>query len=372
VRVLHVCLDGNLPRYGVGLAVVRLVEGLALAGERVTLACRAQNAASLGLRGVAVVPLVHRGGPLGSRRRYLAQMRPALRAPQDVVHVHSLARAARWLLPARVRRGAALALTCHSEEELGRTASAAGTATPARARRHRRHVRATLAGADAVVVASRHTRALALAAGAPEARVHEIGLGPTDDAPGPRLAHEGFVVAGLLRLVESKAPLLLLEAFATAFAADPEATLVLAGDGPLRDACAARAASLGVAPRVRLPGWVEGEERRALLATADVVAVPSVSGETFCLAALDAQNAGAPLVVTDHGPLPERAAGGAAVVVPAGDVPALAGALRRVRDDPALASALADRGRAEAARRSWATAVEAHRRMYGGLRRTSV
>jgi glycosyltransferase involved in cell wall biosynthesis len=364
-HLLHVSLDGNLPRYGIGLAVVRLCEALRDAGDHVTLACRESAATALRLDGIEVLPLRHRGGILGSRRAYLSQLRPALRKEVDAVHVHAAARLGWWLLPPRARAGVPLVVTCHSEEEI-LTGSASGRPAPARSRRHLRQVGLVLAGADAVVVASAWAGALARSAVA--LRVHEIPFGPGEDRPSPRVAHEGFVVAGLHRLVESKGSEVLLEAFVRAFRDDPQARLVLAGDGPLRDALAERARALGVASRVGFPGWVEGEERRRLLATADVVVVPSLSGETFCLAALDAQGAGAALVVADTGALPERARDGAGLVVPAGDADALSAALRRLREDPGLCDRLTEAGYRAARRLTWAACARAHRTLYGSLR----
>jgi glycosyltransferase involved in cell wall biosynthesis len=368
MRALHVCLDGNLPRYGIGIAVVRLADHLARAGVETTLACRARSAPEASVAGVSVLPLEHRTGLLGSARGYLAQLRPALERPQDVVHVHALARAASWLLPPRRRRGASLVVTCHSEEELGESGSASGAATPARARRHRRHVERVLRAADAVVVASRWAESLAIGRGAPRERVHRIGLAPSDDVPAPARPHEGFVVVSLLRFVASKGPHVLLEAFHRAFPDVAEAALVIAGDGPERAACEERARALGLAGRVRFPGWVEGEARRDLLARADVVVAPSMAGETFCLAALDAQAAGVPVVASDHPALLERAEGGAALTVAAGDADALAAALRRVREDPALRDALRRAGRRAAQGSRWDEVALRHRRLYEELR----
>jgi glycosyltransferase involved in cell wall biosynthesis len=53
-----------------------------------------------------------------------------------------------------------------------------------------------------------------------------------------------------------------------------------------------------------------------------------------------------PLLLSDVGGFPEVAATGAARTFPAGDAPALRGALRELLDDPGARSALAERARA--------------------------
>ena len=67
---------------------------------------------------------------------------------------------------------------------------------------------------------------------------------------------------------------------------------------------------------------------------------------------LEAMACGAPVVCSNAASLPE-VAGDAALLVPPGDVAALAGALERVVSDEALRRDLAARGFAQAARFSW-------------------
>jgi glycosyltransferase involved in cell wall biosynthesis len=281
--------------------------------------------------------------------------------------VHSLVRIAAWLLPARARRGAPIVVTAHAADELGPAASPSGDATPARARRHARQARRVLHEARVVVAPSRFAAGLVAAAGRTGPLV-VVGHGPTDDRAPPRPPRDGFVVLALARFVPVKGLDVLLEGFALAF---PEpaslARLVLAGDGPARDALATRAQALGIGDRVELPGYVEGAARAALLARADVVAVPTRGDyETFGLAALDARAAGAVALVASGGALPERVAEGGGLVVSGGRPSDWALALRAVRDEP---------GRVPApdpvsvrARESWDVAAAAHRRLYEGTR----
>ena len=98
---------------------------------------------------------------------------------------------------------------------------------------------------------------------------------------------------------------------------------------------------------VAFPGFVPDADLPALYAGASLFIYPS-RAEGFGIPPLLAMAAGVPVVAADSGAVPE-VLGGAGVVVPAGDVAALAAALRSIRDDPSLLSDLRARGKARAA-----------------------
>jgi glycosyltransferase involved in cell wall biosynthesis len=79
--------------------------------------------------------------------------------------------------------------------------------------------------------------------------------------------------------------------------------------------------------------------------------------EGFGLPVLEAMACGAPVVCSNTSSLPE-VTGDAAILIDPLDVDALADALRRVLNDPALTADLRARGLAQAARVSWARAAE--------------
>src|SRR5690606_26202466 len=87
-------------------------------------------------------------------------------------------------------------------------------------------------------------------------------------------------------------------------ASHPDTVLVIAGKGPERDALAALAAELGVAPRVRFAGYISDRERNTLYQAADVAVFPS-RYEPFGIVALEAMALGAPLIVSGTGGLAE-------------------------------------------------------------------
>ncbi|WP_308297564.1 glycosyltransferase family 4 protein [Tsukamurella paurometabola] len=136
-----------------------------------------------------------------------------------------------------------------------------------------------------------------------------------------------------------------------AIAALPSATrdrihLTLAGDGEV-DEVRAAAAPLGAAITVR--DWVDPSGRDALLAAADVFVLPS-HDEGLPMALLEAMAAGLVPLTTPVGGIPEAITDDVdGVLVPPGDVPALAAALTRLVEDPALRRRLSEGARARAA-----------------------
>lgn len=139
----------------------------------------------------------------------------------------------------------------------------------------------------------------------------------------------------------------LLAAMAAAFPEGNGPALVLAGGAnEHRRACEATAAALRV--NAIFPGYVPDEDLAALYAGAALFVYPS-RYEGFGIPPLLALAAGTPCVTTDGGALPE-VVGDDAVIVPAGDVKALARALGDAAADPAPLRAMAAKGRARAAR----------------------
>jgi glycosyltransferase involved in cell wall biosynthesis len=120
--------------------------------------------------------------------------------------------------------------------------------------------------------------------------------------------------------------------------------LWLAGEGELEPALRAQAASLDVAERAHFLGW--RQDRGALLRAADVLAVPS-RYEPFGTVVIEGWAAGVPVVAARAtGPEGTIADGETGLLVPIDDAPALAGAIARLLDDPALARGIATRAAA--------------------------
>ena len=119
-------------------------------------------------------------------------------------------------------------------------------------------------------------------------------------------------------------------------------------------------ASLGLSQVVEFISGVPDERIVELYATSSVAVVPSLY-EGFSLPAIEAMCSGTPLVATTGGALPEVAGpdGETCVSVPPGDSEALAAALSRVLDDPAMATRIGAAGRERVVSRwSWRHTAE--------------
>ena len=121
--------------------------------------------------------------------------------------------------------------------------------------------------------------------------------------------------------------------------------VTLAGDGEVTQVRAA-AEPLGAAVTVR--DWAGPAERDELLAAAEVLALPSYD-EGLPMALLEAMAAGLVPLTTPVGGIPEAITDGVnGLLIPPGDVPALASAFTRLVEDPALRTALSDGARTRA------------------------
>jgi glycosyltransferase involved in cell wall biosynthesis len=186
-------------------------------------------------------------------------------------------------------------------------------------------------------------------------RVHAVaeGIPELPDVPPDRQVAGGAPYVLTVGTVEPrKDHPTLVRAFDAVAAAEPDLRLVIAGpDGWGVDALADAMAGVGHADRIVRLGYVDDEARARLLKGATAFAFPS-RYEGFGLPPLEAMRAGVPVVATDAGSLPE-VLGDAALLVPVGDVDALAAALVRAVGDDVVRTRLVRAGRARAARYSW-------------------
>lgn len=182
----------------------------------------------------------------------------------------------------------------------------------------------------------------------------ELGGGAADALSGaaaPSAADDRPVrIVFLGRLVERKGPRELLAAVAAMPATRPW-TLTLAGRGPLLDELRDRARAAGVADRVDFPGFVAEEDKAALLAGADVVALPSTGGESFGMSVVEAlADAGGVVLAGDNPGYRTPMAGLEDQLVDPRDTAAFARTLARWVDDPAARAAARPPQRAAAQR----------------------
>src|SRR5690606_13034297 len=182
--------------------------------------------------------------------------------------------------------------------------------------------------------------------GWPPERVHCIPNFVEDNtAPPADRRHYGTPAAAPLvfalgRLHENKA----FDTLLRAIAALPGTYLWLAGDGPELANLKALARELGIADRVHLLGWID--DPAPLFAAADVFVVPS-RHEPLGSVVLEGWMHRKPMIAAaSQGPKFLIRDGEDGLLVPVDDPAALAAAIGRVLDDPALARSLARKGRA--------------------------
>jgi glycosyltransferase involved in cell wall biosynthesis/GT2 family glycosyltransferase len=158
-----------------------------------------------------------------------------------------------------------------------------------------------------------------------------------------------------------------LDVLLDAAEADPRLHVAIAGAGPYEGELRRRAATPALAGRVTFHGHLAGDDLAAFYRGLDVLAVPSVAApgwlEQFGRVAVEAMAAGVPVVASDSGALRD-VVGGAGVLVPPGDAPALAAALAAVATDPARAAELRAAGYARAAEYTWPAIAERYEAMY--------
>ncbi len=154
----------------------------------------------------------------------------------------------------------------------------------------------------------------------------------------------------LHRLVDAVAQL-------AAHRASPLPQLVLAGKrGWLCEDLFEQIERLELDKHVHLPGYVDEEDKAALLSGAIGFVFPSLH-EGFGLPVLEAQACGCPVITSTTSSLPE-VAGDAALLVDPEDSTVIARAMERLIDDQELRSRLSKQGLSNVARFSWHTCAE--------------
>lgn len=196
----------------------------------------------------------------------------------------------------------------------------------------------------ACIAVSEETALEALAFGIPRARIHTISNGVDTEAFHPPTTEEreaarqslgiaaGFVAIAVGRVAAVKNPLGMLQAWAEAIPSLPHsAKLIWVGDGPLRREVDLRISKLGLTGRVMVAGHCENVSK--WLAAADAFVLPS-HNEGMANALLEAMACGLPSVTTAvSGTSQLLAKTGAGIVVPTGDMTALAAALVKMASD---------------------------------------
>ena len=370
--VPQVCLDGSAVPASPGGAGRYVLDLAAALGRRndvgITLVCRKGDASrwrALGLASVAAAVPEARPLRLLWEQRRLPELLEAL-----AVDVHH---APHYTMPTRTPRPVVvtvhdLSFVDHPEWH-----------QRSKAWFFRRALRLAARRADALVAVSARTADRLRELYAPRAPVHVIPHGvdhsrfrPLPDDPSADVAALGRAgvrppyIAFVGTLEPRKDVPTLVRAFARLAPSRPDVTLVLAGapGWGTRQVEEAIAGS-GVPERIRLTGYLDEEDKPALLRRAAAVAYPSLE-EGFGLPALEVLACGTPLVTTADSVMSD-VVGDAALLVPPRDPDALAAALGACLEEGPERRRRRELGLAVAGRHTWETSAAAHAGVYRSL-----
>jgi len=156
---------------------------------------------------------------------------------------------------------------------------------------------------------------------------------------------EGFTIAYAGRFVPEKGADILIRAVA---GLDNHARLVLVGSGPRREALIQLANDCGMGSRLSVRAWMPSTEFPNFLHSIDALVLPSITQpnwkEQFGRVLVEAMACGVPVVGSTCGEIP-NVIGDAGLIVPEGNAPALADALRQLQSSDSLRADLRAKGR---------------------------
>ncbi|MCA9704579.1 MAG: glycosyltransferase family 4 protein [Myxococcales bacterium] len=136
------------------------------------------------------------------------------------------------------------------------------------------------------------------------------------------------------RLSAQKGQVLLVEAFADAVAQGLDATLVLAGDGDMRPQIEQLARERGIEDRLRITGWISGEQVREEILASRTMVLPSFA-EGLPMVIMEAFALGRPVLTTYIAGIPELVVDGHnGFLIPSGSPARITEALHRVMAVP--------------------------------------
>ena len=171
----------------------------------------------------------------------------------------------------------------------------------------------------------------------------ERNFPPSDGGGEWRLVQAG-------RLIEKKGLPVTLRAFASFLKRYRNATLTIAGEGPLLDQLQSLADELKIGNNVSFTGFISQEQLRDLYYRSHIFLHPSETGpdgnqEGIPNSMLEAMASGLPVFATEHGGIPEAIEHGASgVLVPERDAEELAWALLNAVEDRHFLSQIARNG----------------------------
>ena len=195
---------------------------------------------------------------------------------------------------------------------------------------------------DLIVANSRWTAARLTADGIEVAETITYGVLPRDPRP-PLAARPTVAFVG--RLFRKKGVDVLLRAMALVRDEVPDAVLQIVGDGPERDALEQLVRELSLRDAVEMHGFVANGEIPSRIGGTWLQVVPSVWEEPFGLVTIEAMMRGTAVIASNTGGPSEVVLDGeSGLLVPPGDVHALAAAMVALLRDRDLAGRMGSRG----------------------------
>jgi len=235
---------------------------------------------------------------------------------------------------------------------------------------YRQATREMLAAVKLVLVRSESLRRAVTELGCDETKIalQRTGI-PLEEFPFrersfPQHGEWRLVQAG--RLIEKKGLPVTLNAFAVFLDRYPNATLTIAGEGPLLDELQKLTRELNIEERVSFTGFVSQEQLREIYYRSHIFLHPSQIGrdgnqEGVPNSMLEAMASGLPVFATEHGGIPEAIENAVSgVLVPEHDHEALSRALLSATQDLIFLSRIA-RSAAEVVRKNFDLRTQAQR-----------
>lgn len=180
-------------------------------------------------------------------------------------------------------------------------------------------------------------------------------------------AHCRPYVLGVGRLVPQKGFDVLIGAFAEA--GDLGYDLLIAGEGPESAKLNGLTKELGVCDRVKLTGRADRASAISLFAGCSFFVLPSLQ-EPFGIVNLEAMACGKAVIASKIGGVPEVVVDEVTgLLVPAGNLRALATTIKRLANDVSLQKRLGAAGRARAGRFDWTAIAAEYLDLYRGFNR---
>jgi glycosyltransferase involved in cell wall biosynthesis len=216
-----------------------------------------------------------------------------------------------------------------------------------------------MADADKIVTVSDYSKNVIVKAyGQDAAKVAVVFNGAESkemEQLGSQAGHENFLVTYLGRITYQKGPESFVEAARLISNEIPSAKFVMAGDGDLVPLAKSWVRASGMQEIFSFPGFLDETKKRALLRQTSIFIMPSVS-EPFGIAALEAINAGVPVIISKRSGLIERV--NSVIAVDPFDVGAIASAAIALSRNRHHAWNLVKTARQEALELTWEAAVD--------------